>query len=473
MPLLLLALALFTLSARASAGPRPRAAEPPGAAEPGELSEAPEAPEASELPEANEKLELLAQMLSHIQHSYVEKVSTDQLLEAAIQGMLATLDPHTAWLTAQRFESLEAETRGEYGGLGLELSLRAAREGDAQLTRVVLLAPMEDSPAAAAGLRAGDLLLRVDGLSVDGLSMEELMSRLRGAPGSRVKLAVWREGRDGVDEKGRERALELNLLRARIKLLPVQGRLYAPYGYLRIKSFQEETDRALRRELENLRAQNGGSLAGLVLDLRGNPGGLFDQAVRVADRFLPGGLTIVTTRGRDGRVVGEERSRERGTEPELPMVLLVNGSSASASEILAGALQDHGRAVIMGSATFGKGSVQTLLGLSDGSVLKLTVARYFTPNGRSIQETGIVPDILLLESGAAEQGPRERDLPNHFKNGGPAVPTAEPAVVRLGEQGEAERLDDPALGAALDYLRTYKAPERTRTVHKASKRSVP
>jgi carboxyl-terminal processing protease len=251
---------------------------------------------------------------------------------------------------------------------------------------------------------------------------------------------------------------DLTLIRDRVRIVSVEGAIYGGIGYVKIKNFQERTDYSLRKELDRLRKLNGNELRGLVLDLRNNPGGLLDQAVAVSDRFLPGNLTIVSTRGRDGRNASEEKSRDRDTEMPYPLVVLVNAGSASAAEIVAGALQDHTRAVIMGTPTFGKGSVQTVIEMEDGSGLKLTIARYYTPKGRSIQEKGIVPDFIVGE----EQGgllthpdqPREKDLRQHFKGepGDSVQPLVNTLPPHVKEWAVTDKLSDYQLKVALNYL---------------------
>jgi len=262
---------------------------------------------------------------------------------------------------------------------------------------------------------------------------------------------------------------EIAVIRDHIRIVSVDAQLYEGIGHVRVRNFQERTDSYLRKELDRLRAQNRGELRGLVLDLRNNPGGLLDQAVAVSDRFLPGNLVIVTTRGRDGRNTAEERSKDRDTEKPYPLVVLVNGGSASASEIVAGALQDHGRAVVMGTPTFGKGSVQTIIELEDGSGLKLTIARYYTPKGRSIQERGILPDFIVGESASAKLAtdlPRERDLRRHFKSddtsGAVKDALAPNLPPNLKEWSATERVSDYQLKVALNYLNGI-APPKSQT----------
>ncbi|MBM7114165.1 S41 family peptidase [Archangium primigenium] len=350
-----------------------------------------------------EQLEVFARVLSYVENNYVEPVDERKLMLGAIRGMLETLDPHTVFMPPEVFKEMKIDTSGEFGGVGLEV----ARQGEGY----VVSAAIEDTPAARAGIRAGDTLVAVDGERLKGLALPDVLQRLRGPAGKRVLLTLMREGFSAPRE--------MALIRDHIRIVSVEGALYGGVAHVRVKSFQDRTASALRKELDRLRTLNGGQpLRGVVLDLRNNPGGLLEQAVAVSDVWLPGNLVIVSTRGRKGTQMNEERSKDRDTEPDYPLVVLVNAGSASASEIVAGALQDHGRATILGTQTFGKGSVQTVIELEDGSGLKLTIARYYTPKGRSIQEKGITPDIWVPESTqgkAAPQEQREKDLERHFK----------------------------------------------------------
>jgi carboxyl-terminal processing protease len=298
-------------------------------------------------------------VLSYIENNYVEEVSEKQLVQGAIKGMVNTLDPHTQFMPPEIFKDMKVDTSGEFGGLGIELTNKVVLKSGVKMEALVVVAPIDDTPAARAGVKAGDVILKIDGESTADMDLVTAVSRIARAAGSKVILTISREGF--------AEPRDLILVRDHIRIVSVEGRLFEGYGYLKIKNFQEATDRYLRKALDELRKENKGELKGLVLDLRNNPGGLLEQAVKVSDRFLPGGLTIVTTKGRGGRHAEEEKSHERDTEAAYPMIVLVNGGSASASEIVAGALQDHGRAVIMGQPTFGKGSVQTLIELEDGS----------------------------------------------------------------------------------------------------------
>ena len=386
------------------------------------------------------KLDVFSHVLSLIENNYVEQVDETRLLYGAIDGMVHTLDPHSAFMDPRSYAALKQETEGEYGGVGLEVTVR----GD----DVVVVAPLDDTPASRAGFAPGDKLLEIDGQAVRGWHEGEAVRALMGPPGTKVTVkalrASWKEPR------------EFTLVRDVIRVVSVEQRLFdRKFAYVKIKNFQDRTDAYLKKALEELRARSGGQLAGLVLDLRHNPGGLLDQAVKVADRFMDNGV-IVTTKGRGGKHVEVEHAHPKDTEPRYPMVLLVDGGTASASEIVAGALQDSGRAVVLGTQTFGKGSVQTVIELEDGSGLKLTIARYYTPSGRSIQERGITPDVWVKAAATDEDAPREQNLPGHFK--GEDVTVSARALVNAPEALPAavdDPSDDAQLKAALDTLRTW------------------
>ncbi len=392
--------------------------------------------------ETYKQLELFARVLSYVQNNYVEPVQEEQLIHGAIKGMLETLDPHTLFMPPEVFKEMKIDTSGEFGGLGIEVVKK-----DEVIT---VVSPLDDTPAARAGIRPGDQILAIDDEATKGMDVARVISKLRGPAGKKIVLSIMREGFNAPRE--------IVVIRDHIRLVSIEGQLYEGIGYVRVKNFQERTDAYLRKELDRPRTLNGAELKGLVVDLRNNPGGLLDQAVAVSDRFLPGNLTIVTTRGRDGRNTTEERSKDRDTEKAYPLVVLVNGGSASASEIVAGALQDHRRAVVMGTPTFGKGSVQTVIELEDGSGLKLTIARYYTPKGRSIQERGITPDFIVGESpgkaAPSKESPRERDLRRHFKSDEVASREQPAANVpaNLKDWTATQQLDDYQLKVALNYL---------------------
>jgi carboxyl-terminal processing protease len=401
--------------------------------------------------ETYRQLELFARVLSYVENNYVESVAKQQLVYGAIKGMLDTLDPHTVFMPPDTFREMKIDTSGEFGGLGIEI----AKKDDI----VTVVAPIDDTPAAKAGIRPGDQILKIDDEATKGMDLGRAIQKMRGPAGKKVMLTIMREGFTAPRD--------IAIIRDHIRIVSVEGALFGGIAHIKLKNFQERTDTYLRKELDRLRAQNGGKeLRGLVLDLRNNPGGLLDQAVAVSDRFLPGNLTIVSTKGRNGRSVTEEKSKDRDTERGYPVVVLVNAGSASASEIVAGALQDHGRATILGTPTFGKGSVQTVIELEDGSGLKLTIARYYTPKGRSIQERGISPDFLVMDEGdktASKEPPlRERDLRRHFKGEGPdadkkaeLVPSLPP---NLRDWELTNKITDHPLKVALNYLHGLPSP---------------
>jgi carboxyl-terminal processing protease len=380
--------------------------------------------------ESYRPLDVFSDVLGHVENSYVEEVEPRELVYGAIEGLVGRLDPHSTFLRPDAYKAMREETSGEFDGLGLELTVQ-----EGQLT---IVAPLADSPGERAGIRPGDRLVSIDGEPTRDMTLAEAIRRMKGPPGTRVEMEIMRDGFAAPQK--------LALVRDRIRMQSVEWRLLDPergYAYVRVKAFQERTDRSLRRALDDARAAVRGELRGLVLDLRNNPGGLLDQAVRVSDAFLASGV-IVSTEGRGRRNVEVERAREKETEPGYPLIVLVNRGTASASEIVAGALQDHGRAVILGTPTFGKGSVQTIIDLEDGSGLKLTVARYYTPRHRSIQEAGIAPDVVVAEVAPpvrSEAGmPAERDLKRHLR----------------GEEAVAPRTaadEDFQLRTAVDYLR--------------------
>lgn len=351
------------------------------------------------------KLDIFARVLTHIEQSHVEPIGDDELMHGAIRGMLQALDPHSAYLPPEAYRVLQSDTQGRYAGIGVEVDVRAG-----WLT-VVSLTP--GGPAEKAGLRPGDRFLAIEGVMARDMPMEEAIRRIRGEPGTRVAISVRREGQDD--------ALEVNLTRTAIDIETVSARVVrGDVLYVRLRVFQENTGARLREVLDEAEARAPG-IRGVLLDLRDNPGGLVSAAVQVADEFLPEG-TIVSTRGRGGRLLREHRASRSSTRPNWPMVALVNGYSASASEIVAGALRDHRRAVLVGVRTFGKGSVQTIIELPDGSAMKLTTARYYTPDGVSIQAAGIEPDVvveqldgaLLAKAGLGRDDIRESTLEGHL-----------------------------------------------------------
>lgn len=350
-----------------------------------------------------EDLRTFVEVFDRIKSAYVEPIDDKTLLENAIKGMLSNLDPHSAYLDPQAFQELQESTNGEFGGLGIEVGLNDGR--------VSVISPIDDTPAARAGIEAGDIITQIDGQPTKGWTMMQTVDKLRGKVGSSVTLTLMRNGGKPFDVK---------LDRAVIKLRSVRSEwLDKGYGYLRITQFQVDTGKEVGKALARLKKENGGRLEGLVLDLRNNPGGVLQSAVEVTDHFLEDGLIVYTK----GRIANSELrfSADKANASEgVPLVVLINGGSASASEIVAGALQDHKRGVVMGTSSFGKGSVQTVLPLTNDRALKLTTALYFTPKGRSIQAQGIIPDITVERARLTreEQGDmlKEADLQGHLSN---------------------------------------------------------
>ncbi|MDX1457622.1 MAG: S41 family peptidase [Marinobacter sp.] len=362
------------------------------------------------LPNPEEQLPLddlrkFTEVFSRIKEAYVEEVDDRQLLESAIKGMLADLDPHSTYLAPQDYEELEESTTGEFGGLGIEVGMEDGF--------VKVIAPIDDTPAQKAGVLAGDLIIKLGDQPVKGMSLEEAVTLMRGKPGTILTLTIMRESESGP--------IEIDVERAIIKVNSVKSRMLENgYGYVRITQFQSETGPDFRAAIEDLMAENDGLLDGLIIDVRNNPGGILQAAVEAADALLDDGL-IVYTEGR----IQSSRLRFSASEGDItsgtPTVVLINGGSASASEILAGALQDHQRAVVMGTQSFGKGSVQTVIPLDETHAIKMTTARYYTPDGRSIQARGITPDIEVRPAELTELEGRpfftEADLTGHLENG--------------------------------------------------------
>jgi len=363
-----------------------------------------------------EDLRAFSEVFHRIKNDYVEEVDDSQLLQNAIKGMLNGLDPHSSYLDEEEYRDLQAGTSGEFGGLGIEVGM-----DESGLVKVV--SPIDDTPAQRAGIQPGDLILRLDETPVKGLTLNEAVKIMRGEPGTVITLTVVREAED--------KPLKIEIERDIIKVKSVKQQTLTPgYGYIRISHFQSHTENDLEKAITTLETENSGKLQGVVLDLRNNPGGVLNAAVDVSDTFLTDGL-IVYTKGRVEDSSLEFKAQNNDRLAGAPMVVLVNSGSASASEIVAGALQDHKRAIIMGSKTFGKGSVQTILPMHNNDALKLTTARYYTPSGRSIQAEGIVPDITLnkLQISTAEtddfEDVTESQLVRHLDKGDKVKETLE------------------------------------------------
>lgn len=397
------------------------------------------------------QLELFADVLARVEQDYVTDIDDEEAIEAAIQGMLASLDPHSSYMDATEYREMQTQTRGEYGGLGIEVT---SEDG---VVRVV--SPIDDTPAARAGIQAGDYLTAIDGESIVGLTLNEAVRRMRGAAGTDITVTVAREGTDPFDVTLTREIINVRAVTARIEGGDV--------GVIRISTFNERTGDMLQDAIRTVKRDTGGRLRGVVVDLRNNPGGLLDQAIEVSDAFLDGG-EVVSTRGRQPEDVQRYNARRGEDLGGVPVVVLINEASASAAEIVAGALQDRNRALVVGMDSFGKGSVQTVIPLQGGrdGALRLTTARYYTPAGRSIQGAGIAPDI---EVAARRVDPErltrlrlsEADLPNALDNESGAerrglhVPDDQPP-----ENWDAE--EDYQLKRAMDFLRQGTVAERLR-----------
>jgi carboxyl-terminal processing protease len=390
-------------------------------------------------------LRAFAEIFGRIKQDYVEPVDDNVLLEQAIRGMLSGLDPHSSYLDAEEYKELQVGTTGKFGGLGIEVGMEDGF--------VKVIAPIDDTPAQRAGVKAGDLIVRLDGKPVKGMTLPEAVSIMRGEPGSKINLTIVREHED--------KPLTFSISRDIIKVASVKSRMLEPgFGYLRISHFQASTTDDMLKAVKKLQADSDGAMNGMVLDLRNNPGGVLNSAVSVSDAFLKEGL-IVYTKGRFAEAELEYKAKPGDILDGAPLVVLVNSGSASASEIVAGALQDHRRALIMGTRTFGKGSVQSVLPVTRGAAVKLTTARYYTPSGRSIQAEGIEPDIRVEQVKVSKRETdevgllKESDLARHLANGN--AEKMKPAKTRNGddERDNGERLleEDYELHEALNLLK--------------------
>jgi carboxyl-terminal processing protease len=388
------------------------------------------------------QLKLFGDVFERVRAEYVEDVTDEMLIESAINGMLTALDPHSGYLDAKKYRDMQVQTKGEFGGLGIEVTMEDG------LVKVV--SPIDDTPAYRAGIQAGDVITHINSEPVLGMSLAEAVERMRGPVDTSIALTLRRAGRDDP--------LDVSMARAVITISPVRWRVEGDIGYIRVTAFNEQTEASLRDAIEQLEASLGPSLKGMVVDLRNNPGGLLEQAVAVADIFLDRG-EIVSTRGRRTDNIQRFNARRGDLIDGRPMVVLINGGSASASEIVAGALQDHDRAIVMGTQSFGKGSVQTIMPLPGHGAIRLTTARYYTPAGTSIQAKGIVPDIEVQQSrvevidqGVA--GRREADLRGRLENDQQGAPDDEEVISDDGSGGdEAAEAEDYQLDRALDLLR--------------------
>jgi carboxyl-terminal processing protease len=378
--------------------------------------------------ESYEELKTFSEVLTQVQKSYVDETKVKDLVQGAIRGMLSTLDPHSAYMTPEMYKEMQVETKGEFGGVGIQIGVKE--------NRLAVIAPIEGTPAYRAGVKAGDFITKVNDETTKDLTLMDAVQKMRGPKGSKVNLTIQREGTP--------EPLQFTLVRDTIKIESVKSKVLDNIGYVRLTQFQESTGRDLSKVLKQFKEQN---LQSTILDLRNNPGGLLTAAVEVSEQFLPGGKLVVYTKGRESKK-DEWIAKGKDQMDDSPMIVLVNEGSASASEIVAGALQDYGRAVIVGTTSFGKGSVQTILPLGDGSGLRLTTAKYYTPKGRSIQSTGITPDIVVkaqppaIVAKAGETKPAE-------KEGEPkqAKPAAVPGKDQPAQNGKGHEEGAPKSGA--------------------------
>ncbi len=381
------------------------------------------------------QLKLFGDVFERVRADYVEEVSDEDLIQTAIRGMLTSLDPHSSYLDAKSFGDMQVQTKGEFGGLGIEVTMENG------LVKVV--SPIDDTPAFKAGIQAGDFISHLDDEPVLGLTLSQAVERMRGLVDTDIRLTIRRKDLDPFD---------VTITRAVIKIRSVRSRTEGNVGYVRVTAFNEQTDAGLEQAFRSLKQELGDKLVGYVLDLRNNPGGLLDQAIAVSDAFLHQG-EIVSTRGRHSDDSQRFNAREGDLAEGKPVVVLINGGSASASEIVAGALQDHRRAIVMGTKSFGKGSVQTIIPLSGAGAMRLTTARYYTPSGGSIQAKGIEPDILVEQARieALDAGPRrsEADLRGALDNTGGAD---ESDIEGTTAETEDEPPQDYQLARALDLL---------------------
>ena len=349
-----------------------------------------------------QQLNMFGEVYERVRREYVEEVSDKELIEAAIEGMLQSLDPHSSFMNSESFKDMQVQTKGEFGGLGIEVTMEDGF--------VKVVSPIDDTPAFEAGVQAGDFIIEIDGVSVYGMTLGEAVDQMRGLINTEITIKI---------SRGDAEPFDIKIIRDKIKVQSVKARREGNAAYLRITSFNEKTESGLLKKMKKLKEEIGKDITGVILDLRNNPGGLLTQAVAVSDAFLNRG-EIVSTRGRKKRGQQKFNATSGDISDGLPVVILINGGSASASEIVAGALQDHKRAIIMGTTSFGKGSVQTIIPIQRDSAMRLTTARYYTPSGNSIQAKGIVPDIIVKQAKIEELEPfsnrKESDLKGHLEN---------------------------------------------------------
>lgn len=395
-------------------------------------------------------LKLFTEVIDIVEKNYVEDVKTQTLIQEAINGMIRSLDPHSAFLTPDQYKELQVDTSGQFGGLGIVITI--------QNDQLTVVSPIEDTPAFKAGIKAGDRILKIDGQLTKGIAITEAVKKMRGPENTKVTLTIMRK--DFTEPR------DFAITRATIKIKSVKHQVFdGNIGYIRLSNFQESTHDELKKALQDLNAK-AKPLKGLVLDVRNNPGGLLEQAVKVSDAFIKSGV-IVSTRGRVRTVDASFSARDDGNEPTCPMVVIVNEGTASASEIISGALQDNSRAIILGTKTFGKGSVQTVIPLEDGSAIKLSTAKYFTPKGRSIQAEGIIPDIVVefVKTPEEEEGPetviREKDLKGHIKGEKEAARPKETPPKKEEKKEKDPLARDNQLKSAVDILKSWEVFSRS------------
>jgi len=386
-------------------------------------------------------LNLFSEVFEKVRTDYVEEKTDQEIIEAAIQGMLSSLDPHSSFLNADHFKDMQVQTKGQFGGLGIQVSMDPSGF-------IKVISPIDDTPAFKAGVEAGDIITHLEGETVSGLTLNQAVDKMRGPVGADITMTLRRNG---------GKPFEVTLTRAIIKVPSVRNRMEGDIGYVRITSFTEQTETGLNRAIEEFNKEKGDRLKGIVLDLRNNPGGLLDQAIAVSDAFLSRG-EIVSTRSRRVEDIQRFNARPGDIADGLPIVVLINGGSASASEIVAGALQDHARALILGTRSFGKGSVQTIMPLGVNGAMRLTTARYYTPSGRSIQALGIEPDIKVeiakIEKLGTGLGSREADLRGSLENTDENAKERQKKVEEElnGDHSEEEEVQDYQLSRALDLI---------------------
>ena len=394
------------------------------------------------------QLNLFGEVYERVRSEYVEEIKDKDLIEAAINGMLQSLDPHSSYLNSDSFEEMKVQTKGEFGGLGIEVTMENG------LVKVV--SPIDETPAAKAGIRSGDYISHIDEEAVMGLTLSEAVDKMRGPVNTPILITVIRKGEEPFDVK---------IVRDIIKITSVKIQVHEEVGYLRITSFTQKTYKNLIKEFSKLEKQMSGNMKGLVLDLRNNPGGLLDQAISVSDAFLDRG-EIVSTRGRETNTEQRFNATKGDITKGIPIVVLINGGSASASEIVAGALQDHKRGILLGTSTFGKGSVQTIIPVSSKGAIRLTTARYYTPSGKSIQAKGIEPDIFVpqskLEVLETNNERKESSLRGHLDEKNPDAEKTENEDI---SETENTLKDDYQLNRALDLIKSINVYE---TLQKAS-----